>query len=209
MNHRCMATAHPPNDSAERSTPTRSSAATTRTPPAYAVVGPRMAPNRCRTQSIHGPPPPSPYRVHDVALAYPPTRKNTGTTWNTRVSHCVHGMTSKGYSLPNWPSRKVTDEISQCPATTTTRPRPGRGRPTARAPMVCRRCALPGYPEKSSITGHYQASRQFWLPAAESSLWPIRGVPMRFAKANEKKARVRVVRTWCGQRPRPLRSRPV
>ena len=48
-----MATAHPPNDSAERSTPTRSSTATVANITAmYAVVGPSIAASRLRTQSV-------------------------------------------------------------------------------------------------------------------------------------------------------------
>ena len=56
-------------------------AATTAT---YTVVGRSSRIARCRTQSAHVAP--SAWcRVQDSALAYPPTTKKTGMTWNTRV----------------------------------------------------------------------------------------------------------------------------
>jgi hypothetical protein len=71
---------------------------------------------RARSQ----PPYPTPLRRaerQDRPLAYPPTRKNTGITWNTQVSGWDHAASS---STPwGWMPSGSTATIVQCPSTTT------------------------------------------------------------------------------------------
>ncbi len=75
---------------------------------------------RRRSRARSQPPYPMPLRRadrQDRPLAYPPTRKNTGITWNTQVSGCDHGALS---STPcGWMPSGSTATIVQCPSTTT------------------------------------------------------------------------------------------
>ena len=52
-------------------------------------------------------------RLQDTAFAYPPTRKNTGITWKTHVSGCVHGARSSTAPVASVPSWTVTAATSQ------------------------------------------------------------------------------------------------
>ena len=100
-----MATAQPAYSSTEPATPTTSSATTTaETSATYTAVGPSTLASRCRSQVCGGIPSPSRQCAQEIALAYPATRKNTGTACSGQVSHCVHGMSTRGFCRPKEPS---------------------------------------------------------------------------------------------------------
>ena len=75
---------------------------------------------RRRSRARSQPPYPMPLRRADrqeMPLAYPPTRKNTGITWNTQVSGWDQGALS---STPcGWMPAGSTATIVQWPSTTT------------------------------------------------------------------------------------------
>src|SRR5216683_7481390 len=156
------------------------------------VAGTSSRSARCRTQPAQ--PPAARCRVHDTALAYPPTRKKTGITCRNRVSHRAQRTEPSASSPVIWPPAYVTSVTSQCPSTTT-HIAPTRSRSACRFRFIgrrlCRRpAAAPAPPPRCRPVGQDLAGHVAARDAGNSAT-PVRR-RARLVKPAQRGSEVRV-----------------